>query len=170
MKTRLSFLLLCVAVLTACGRFEGTFRFLREEPKKEAIPGIFTLDRSSYSDGMLRSMGYTDLSVRVALNQDGTFSISRMPDCWLTDWSDSKGGYDSCSGTWSLYKSYSVYTVSLNMDRWAGDSTFIRKKKDPRFGFTAAFTLTKEKEGYGLALALAAGDKGYVYFRRENRG
>jgi len=167
MKTKLSLLALFVGMLVACSRFEGTFHFLREEPKKESVPGVFVLNRDSYSDDMLRSMGYDDLSVRIVLKEDGTFSISQMPDCWLSDRGDSEGGYDSCRGTWSLYKSDSVYTVSLSMDRWSDRSTFIQEKKNSRFCYSGAFTLTKEKVGYGLALALAAGDNGYIYFRRE---
>lgn len=157
-------------LLLGCGRFEGTLSFLREEPVKGNVPGTFVLDSGSYSDSMLRSMGYSDLSVRIILKNDGTFSISRMPDCWLADFADSKGGYDGCSGTWSVYKSYSVYTISLSIDQWVEGSSYLRRKKNSRLAYTAAFTLTKEKKGYGLALPLAAGDKGFVYFRREQRG
>ncbi|RXK55099.1 hypothetical protein ESB00_04155 [Oleiharenicola lentus] len=170
MKVRLALLTILAGLLAACGRFEGTFSFLRDEPVKADVPGTFILDQSSQSGAMLRSMGYTDLSARITLKEDGTFSISQMPDCWLTDFADSKGGYDGCSGTWSIYKSYSVYTISLSVDRWVEGSTYVRDKKNSGFAYTAAFTLTKEKEGYGLALPLAAGDKGHVYFRREKRG
>ena len=170
MKVRLALLAIFAGLLAACGRFEGTFSFLREVPVKADVPGTFVLDQTSQSGAMLRSMGYTDLSARITLKEDGTFSISKMPDCWLTDFADSKGGYDGCSGTWSIYKSYSVYTISLSVDRWVEGSTYVRDKKNSGFAYTAAFTLTKEKVGYGLALALAAGDKGHVYFRREKRG
>jgi hypothetical protein len=170
MKVRLPLLIFIAGLLVGCGRFEGTFSFLREAPAMKDVPGTFVLDQSSYSHSMLRSMGYTDLSVRVILKEDGTFSISKMPDCWLTDFADSKGGYDGCSGTWSVYKKYSVYTISLNVDRWTDGSTYIREKKNSGFDYIGAFILTKEKEGYGLALPLAAGDNGHVYFRREKRG
>jgi len=167
MKSRFLLFSLCLMMLTACGRFEGTFHFLRKEPDAKSIPGVYIIDRDSYSYEMLRSRGYIDLSARVILNENGSFSISQMPDCWLTDFANPKGGYDSCSGTWSLYKKQSVYTVSLDMDHWSDDSTYVRNKNNPRFGYTGAFILTKEKEGYGLALALAAGDEGFIYFRRE---
>lgn len=168
MKIRLSLLVLLIGMSAACGRFEGTFRFLRSEPKNELVPGAFVLDRNSYSEAMLRSMRYGDLSARVVLKHDGTFSISRMPDCWLTAWSDPKGGYDGCSGSWSLSKRDSVYAVSLRVEQWSEDSAYARENGNRLILYTGAFILTKEKDGYGLALALAAGDRGFIYFRREN--
>jgi hypothetical protein len=171
MKNSVALLICLVALfLTSCGRFEGAFHFLRESPKEEAIPGSYVLDRGAYSEGMLKSMGYSDLSVAVVLKKDRTFEIVRMPDCWLTDFSDSKGGYDSCKGTWSVYKNHSVYSVSLSIDSWSADSTYTKEKKRGGFAYTGAFTLTKEEDRYGLALALAAGDKGHLYFKRQKRG
>lgn len=161
---------LVALLLTSCGRFEGASHFLREPPKEEAIPGRYVLDRGAHSEGMLKSMGYSDMSVAIVLKKDRTFEIVRMPDCWLTDFSDSKGDYDSCKGTWSVYKSYSVYTISLSIDSWSADSTYTKEKKGGGFGYTGAFTLTKEEDDYGLALALAAGDKGHLYFKRQKEG
>ncbi|HEY5892111.1 MAG TPA: hypothetical protein VIT91_02665 [Chthoniobacterales bacterium] len=140
------FAILLAGMLTGCGRFEGAFRFLREPPTKDAVPGVFVLDRSSYSDSMLRAMGYADLSVRVDLNADGTFGIARMPDCWLTDLGDPKGGYDSCCGTWSIDQSQAVYAVSLSIDWWSDDSTYSKERQSSGLSYTAVFTLTKENE------------------------
>lgn len=79
----------------------------------------------------------------------------------------SEGGYDSCSGTWSVGASDAVYAISLGIDHWTPDSTFVKEKKGGRYGYTDAFVLTKEGDGIGLALALAAGDRGYIYFCRK---
>jgi hypothetical protein len=161
---------LVALVLTSCGRFEGAVHFLRDPPKEEQIPGRYVLDRGAYSGGMLKSMGYSDLSAVIVLKQDRTFEIVRMPDCWLTEFSESKGGYDSCKGTWTVYKSHSVYTLSLGVDRWSADSTYLKERKGAAFDYTGALTLTKEEAGYGLALALAAGDKGHLYLKRQKEG
>ncbi len=92
-----------------------------------------------------------------------------MPDCWLTEHAEPKRGYDSCRGTWSLYKNNSVYSISLSIDTWLEGSTFTKERKAPigGFGNNGAFSLTKEKKDYGLALPIAAGDNGFVYFVRQ---
>jgi hypothetical protein len=159
-------LLLGITVIVGCGRFEGTFRFLRSEPDAADVPGIFVLDENSHADRRVRLKGYNDTSVQVVLDPDGTFKISRMPDCWLTSDNESKGGYDSCRGTWKVEKTYSVYAVTLSCEQWSPDSTYSRDKKSAAFRYAGALILTKGENGYGLALPLAAGDDGYLYFRR----
>ena len=159
-----------IFILVACSScsFEGTFNFLREPPNEKIIPGIYTLSHDSYSADLLKSMKYKKDNVTVILNTDKSFEIFHMPDCWLTHFAESKGGYDSCKGRWSIYKSYSVYTISLSIDSWSADSTFLKENKMSGFEYTGAFTLTKENEGYGLALPLESGDKGYIYFLKKH--
>jgi len=164
MKSAAASVILLVFVLCGCGRFEGTFHFLHDEPNANLIPNVYVLDKGSYSYGMLRQMGYENLSVSLELLDDGRFRLSNMPDCWLTDWSESHDGYDSCEGSWTVRESDAVYSLSINIESWSPESTYYQENENKRVRYSGAFILTKEKNAYGLAFGLGAGDDGWIYF------
>ncbi len=85
-----------------------------------------------------------------------------MPDLWQTDWADPKGGYDSGSGTWELTKSQSVWVIPMTFETVDAQSTNnlqnINSDNDVH--------ILNAKPPYGLAIALMAGDDGYLWFEK----
>ena len=73
---RIACVLAASLLSSSCARFEGTFSFLREQPKMEKIPGVYALDPKVYSYGMLKDQGYSDMSGNLTLHVDGTFTVS----------------------------------------------------------------------------------------------
>jgi hypothetical protein len=155
---------LAVSLLSSsCARFEGTFSFLREQPKIEKIPGVYALDPKAYSFASLKDQGYTDVSGTVTLYADGSFKINRLADCCVYGEYGSFGGYFEGAGTWSVEKSQSVFEVRLKFKDLKRDG--ITSMKQPELKNEAAFILTKNSCSYGLAAPLFDGEFRYVYFK-----
>jgi hypothetical protein len=146
---------------------EGDRPFLRETPVLKDIPGAYVLDADSATD--LGAKGYTNLSARVSVNEDGTFEIRQMPHLWLYG-ATYNGGYDTCHGTWTIGKTgrgpYYLAAWFKGFDVEAADATNAQK-------FLGSVSLnliakSKKRQNYGLAVPLNCGDEGYIFFRKLN--
>lgn len=160
MKRALLLVLACL-LLSACGRFEGAFTFLRETPKQEILPGKYLLQSRS---AVLLS-GYVDLSGSITLNADGSMEMSNVPDCFLFGDREYSGGYFSGKGTWQVRPDYSVYQVRLRFGSLARRE--VEKKTLPKHLDEIGVTITRDGDAYGLAVPLFDGDFSYVYLSKK---
>ena len=150
-------LLLALLALTSCSQ-----DFARKQPNaedliSEYIPTIDTLKR-------MKANGYPLRDVSITLGRNGALSFRNVPDCWLTDFGNHNGRFDSGSGFWKLEQNYAVWSVTFDIRSFTPDSAY--RKGGLLFSHCA--TITHNKPPHGLAIAIAAGDRGYLKFRRKD--
>jgi len=65
--------------------------------------------------GMHQRGGYdTSAQTRLTLKTDGSFELVNMPDWWSNDFGESRKGFDSYAGNWTVSKYDSkVWSLSL---------------------------------------------------------
>ncbi len=157
-----------VGALSGCGGVEGLVEFLHEPPQLERLPGKYFLDPKKYSYSSLKVAGYSDLSATLTLNADGSFSVTRLPDCCIYGESGFFGGYFEGSGTWKTDKRSEVFDLRLNFStlRHVGPT----RASQPTPFTSMSLTITKGTPHYGLAAPLfEGGDFVYAYFRKKSR-
>lgn len=88
--------------------------YTRQEPKKTDLVGIWVPDQSSLQ--AMRQKGSYDTSVQtnLVLKGDGTFELTNMPDWWSSDFGESRKGFETYAGNWTISKfGDKFWTVSL---------------------------------------------------------
>ncbi|MCP4314430.1 MAG: hypothetical protein GY790_24510 [Bacteroidetes bacterium] len=153
-------IMLCCTLLTSCPSPYHPFK-RGEKPRHEDIVGVYL--PTSATIRRLKKEGYqVEREILVELQDNGIFIVTNMPDLWQTDWADPKGGYDSGSGTWELTKSQSVWVIPMSFEAMNEHST----NNLLNYNIYNAVHILNAKPPYGLAIALMAGDDGYLWFEK----
>lgn len=111
----------------------------------------------------LRSEGYPRRDVGISLGPDGKLNIHNLPDCLLSDDASPHGQFDSGTGKWEISRDYAFWAVTFHIESFTPDSAY---QKGALSIWNAAAVLHR-KPPHGLAVAIAAGDRGELVFRRK---
>jgi hypothetical protein len=76
-------------------------RFARQRPLEADLAGKWVPTAQTLED-MRNTGGYAISTHELFLNADKTFFMRNMPDWWATDFGESKKGFKSASGRWTL--------------------------------------------------------------------
>jgi hypothetical protein len=77
------------------------FRFARQKPLETDLVGKWVPTTQTLED-MRGNGGYSISTHELVLNADKTFFMNNMPDWWATDFGESKKGFQSAAGRWTL--------------------------------------------------------------------
>ena len=102
--TRVCMLLLVTIFSSGCynpAEIAEEMQFARQKPNESDLLGTWVPTPNTIKD-MRANGGYAISTHELVLKPDGTFSMKNMPDWWATDFGDSKRGFQSVSGKWSL--------------------------------------------------------------------
>jgi len=131
-----------VVLVLASGCSDGP----RERPQAGALAGTYELAQES-KEFLIKNKGYVNVpESQVILRQDGTVSVTRLPDCYVNGFGEGGGHFLSGEGRWEIEKTYSGYGVTLIINEggtlkagiYHGSSIQIWKKMPP---FDLAFGL-----------------------------
>jgi hypothetical protein len=109
---RIIFLMLVFAAAAGCYNLD-TDNFPTEKPDISAIQGTYRLNESSVQT--VKQAGYEQVDATLNLLDDGTFTMTDVPDWWQT-FGKSHGGYDSGQGTWKIQKHQNWWNIGLKFD------------------------------------------------------
>jgi len=108
--------------------------FTWRKPVRSDLVGTWVPTSDSLSDLQKRG-GYIISKHELTLREDGSFSLLNMPDWWLNDFGESRHGFDSGSGTWSLTQNgnWQVYLTFKKLRSWTafGAPLNLRRQKSP---------------------------------------
>ncbi len=148
---------LCCVLFTSC--VSPSFK-RGEKPRDEDLLGVYI--PTSATIRRLKKEGYhLKKEISIELQEGGMFMIKNMPDLWMTDWAESQGGFDSGYGVWEVDKSYSVWVILISFDTMDEQST-----NNLLNIYTIKINIIHSRPPYGLAIALMAGDDGYLWFEK----
>jgi len=130
----------------------GCDQVLVAQPKPADVVGLYQLTSKS-QEFLKSSKGYTSLPiVTIDLQSDGIVIIRNLPDCVVTDFGDSRGGFVSGRGTWRIEKAFIGY--GLTWEILPGDSL-------PAGGYSGPWVAIRHRSPpYELELTIGDPDGG----------
>lgn len=124
----------CAACLNNPPINPAELNFTWRRPAESDLVGTWVPTKDTLDDIRTRG-GYATTNHELVLRQDGTLSLSNMPDWWIDDSGESRHALDSGSGTWRLVKDGS-WQVDLTLNAFRGSSSFgvrlnLRRQRPP---------------------------------------
>lgn len=83
------------------------------EPTKDEIVGIWVADEATLKDVRERGKYVANISPKFSFHADGNFKMENMPDWWKDGFGESRGGFETNSGTWKLTKFGCCWVIGL---------------------------------------------------------
>ncbi len=83
------------------------------EPNKDEIVGVWVADEATLKDMRERGKYLVNVPPKFIFQADGNFKMENMPDWWKDGFGESRGGFETNSGTWKLRKSNCCWGIDL---------------------------------------------------------
>ncbi len=126
--------------------------YTRTEPDRADVVGVW--QANGFTVDWLRDQGYVlDGLPQLELRDDGTFTMTAMPDCWRIFFpSDRKKVLESGSGTWRVEKVQEWYALEMDFDRLNGETWTST--------FSNVFHLCRQQPPYMVHITVGDPDSG----------
>ncbi len=149
-----SFLILTVVILAGCQYDPYTSVYTTTQPKTNDVVGVYVPDTNTVT--LISKEGrYSPASPSITLLNDGTITITNIPDWWLT-FGEPHGGFDSGHGTWSIQKHQEWWALSVG---FANTTQFGSLSNKPG-GIGTEMMLIGDKPPYKIHLTVGDPDAG----------
>ncbi len=106
---------LCLLLLCGCHipNFDDE-NFTKSKPKNEDLVGKYVPTAETLK--LVREEGkYRKVETSIELFKDGSLKMVNMPDWWLKEFGESKGGFESGVGTWDVREQQGRWELGLDI-------------------------------------------------------
>jgi len=142
-------------VLTGCQFDPFGGQYTQSRPTESALVGNYRQTSDTFQ--FVQQEGrYPAADSSIILRSNGTFELINVPDWWLTDFGQPRGGFDSGKGRWILINLSGSWQIELEVET---TKDFASRDHEPR-GLVTYLSLIGESAPYKLHLTVGDPDMG----------